>query len=114
MLTAEELDACTHVTNPTVSHVIQYKNPQRLSNRKAGAHGIDFDEASQTWMGNKVRKGAMIYYRCHAIQKNGVQCALAQHTGGVCKRHKRSARILRLSANDHMRMVQRADTCHLP
>lgn len=35
---------------------------------------IDFDEASKAWMANKVRRGAMVYYRCTATQKSGKPC----------------------------------------
>ena len=33
-----------------------------------------FTNSSQSWMANKLRRGAMIYYKCQAIQKNGVAC----------------------------------------
>ena len=35
---------------------------------------IDFDEASNSWMANKVRRGAMVYYLCTATQKSGKPC----------------------------------------
>ncbi len=35
---------------------------------------LDFDEASNAWMANKVRRGAMVYYHCTATQKNGKPC----------------------------------------
>lgn len=83
MPTAEELDDCTHVTNP-VSQMIQYDPPRKSKLRDVADHGIDFDAAHKAWMANKVRKGAMTYYRCPVIQKNGNQCPHAQ----VCKRHR--------------------------
>lgn len=33
-----------------------------------------FTTSSQSWMANKLRRGAMIYYKCQAIQKNGQSC----------------------------------------
>ena len=33
-----------------------------------------FTESSNAWMQNKVRRGAMLYYKCEAIQKNGECC----------------------------------------
>ena len=57
----------------------------------------DFDAASQGWMANKIRKGAMIYYACTAIQKNGKPCPLlaiqdAMAPTPLCRRHtKREA-----------------------
>jgi hypothetical protein len=35
---------------------------------------IDFDEASNAWMANKIRRGHSMAYRCQAITKNGTQC----------------------------------------
>ena len=57
----------------------------------------DFDAASQGWMANKIRKGAMVYYACTAIQKNGKPCPLlaiqdAMAPTPLCRRHtKREA-----------------------
>lgn len=34
-----------------------------------------FTESSTAWMQNKVRRGAMLYYKCEAIQKNGECCS---------------------------------------
>ena len=33
-----------------------------------------FTAASRAWMANKIRKGAMIYYKCEAEFKNGEHC----------------------------------------
>lgn len=33
-----------------------------------------FTASSLAWMANKVRRGAMIYYKCEALQKNGTCC----------------------------------------
>jgi len=81
------LDECTHITNPAISPVVHFTVPPRLLLHTA-YHDIDFDEASRAWMANKVRKGLMINYRCSAIQKNGLQCPMAEHLNGVCKRHR--------------------------
>lgn len=35
----------------------------------------EFSGASEAWMKNKIRKGAMIYYKCEAIQHNGLGCS---------------------------------------
>ena len=32
---------------------------------------MNFDESSSAWMSNKLRRGAMIYYRCEAVPKLG-------------------------------------------
>jgi hypothetical protein len=34
----------------------------------------DFTSASNDWMKNKIRKGAMVYYKCEANLKNGTPC----------------------------------------
>jgi hypothetical protein len=52
----------------------------------------DFDAASRGWMSNKIRKGAMVYYACTAIQKNGKPCPLsaiqdALAPAHLCRRH---------------------------
>lgn len=36
---------------------------------------IDFDEASKAWMGNKIRNGPCMAYKCEAITKKGQQCS---------------------------------------
>ncbi len=33
-----------------------------------------FTSASKAWMKNKIRKGAMLYYKCEAKLKNGHDC----------------------------------------
>ena len=33
-----------------------------------------FDYSSKAWMANKIRRGAMIYYRCAGALKSGGQC----------------------------------------
>jgi hypothetical protein len=33
-----------------------------------------FTKASEDWMRNKIRKGAMTYYKCQATLKNGQDC----------------------------------------
>ena len=52
---------------------------------------IDFDAASAAWMANKIRKGAMLYYKCQATLKSGDPCKLAA-TGTLhfCKRHAKT------------------------
>lgn len=54
---------------------------------------IDFDSASAAWMANKIRKGAMLYYACTELQKNGKPCPFAaiQEPGAQhqCKRHSK-------------------------
>ncbi len=36
---------------------------------------MNFDESSSAWMSNKLRRGAMFYYRCEYVPKLGVkQC----------------------------------------
>jgi hypothetical protein len=52
----------------------------------------DFDAASRGWAANKIRKGAMVYYACTAIQKNGKLCPLsaiqdAMAPAHLCRRH---------------------------
>jgi len=58
---------------------------------------IDFDAASAAWMANKIRKGEMVYYKCSAIQKNGLHCPLAAIQDvmapmKLCKRHTTQVR----------------------
>jgi len=51
---------------------------------------IDFDAASAAWMANKIRKGAMLYYKCQATLKSGDPCKLAASgTLHFCKRHSK-------------------------
>lgn len=88
------LDDSTHITNPSYSmEDIDFEQAPPLSSLNAPI--IDFDAASAAWMANKVRKGAMVYYRCTAIQKNGCQCpkAVLNPTPtdlSLCKMHSRS------------------------
>jgi hypothetical protein len=54
---------------------------------------IDFDAASAAWMANKVRHGAMIYYRCEATLKDGHICSrTAEYAHALqsmlCKQHR--------------------------
>ena len=52
---------------------------------------IDFDAASAAWMANKIRKGAMLYYKCQATLKSGDPCKLAAiGTLHFCKRHAKT------------------------
>jgi hypothetical protein len=52
---------------------------------------IDFEAASKAWMANKIRKGAMLYYKCQATLKSGVPCSLAAvGTLHFCKRHSKT------------------------
>ena len=90
-MTPEELDNCTHITNPSTHIQTQFRRSVRYRSRGA-VPDIDFDEASAAWMENKVRKGYMIYYRCATIQKNGKQCAKAvtEQTFTQCKQHRSS------------------------
>ena len=58
---------------------------------------IDFDAASAAWMANKIRKGAMVYYVCSAVQKNGSACphkAIQDVMAPMklCKRHTTQVR----------------------
>ncbi len=39
-----------------------------------------FDTSSRDWMKNKIRRGAMFYYRCEATMKNGCQCERIANT----------------------------------
>ncbi len=52
---------------------------------------IDFEAASKAWMANKIRKGAMLYYKCQATLKSGAPCSLAA-IGEIhfCKRHSKT------------------------
>jgi hypothetical protein len=50
------------------------------------------EEGRIAWMRNKVRKGAMIYYRCQALHLSGTQCPHAASYAGIeeiytCKKH---------------------------
>jgi hypothetical protein len=52
---------------------------------------IDFEAASKAWMANKIRKGAMVYYKCQATLKTGDPCKLtAVGTLYFCKRHSKT------------------------
>jgi len=52
---------------------------------------IDFEAASKAWMANKIRKGAMLYYKCQATLKSGLPCSLAAAgTLHFCKRHSKT------------------------
>jgi hypothetical protein len=55
---------------------------------------IDFEIASKAWMANKIRKGAMLYYKCQATLKSGSPCKLASTAGPgdphFCKRHSKT------------------------
>jgi hypothetical protein len=55
---------------------------------------IDFEIASKAWMANKIRKGAMVYYKCQATLKSGIPCKLASTAGAgephLCKRHSKT------------------------
>jgi len=33
-----------------------------------------FEQSSQVWMENKLRKGASLMYKCEALCKNGTKC----------------------------------------
>jgi len=88
------LDDCTHVTNHSTSSTLPLSPRQRLGPRHQNLDlDIDFDEASNAWHANKIRKGYMFYYRCAAIQKNGNQCAkpVLDQCKTVCKLHIKSA-----------------------
>ena len=90
------LDDSIDVTNPTIyvsMEDIDFAPPQDRT-EKATDVKIDFDGAAAAWAANKVRKGAMFYYRCTAIQKNGCQCPKAVMSATpslelVCKSHAR-------------------------
>ena len=89
------LEDATHVTNPTIYVSMEDIEFERPRNREGTTVEIDFDGASAAWAANKVRKGAMFYYRCTAIQKNGCQCPKAvmipdPFTQLVCKSHART------------------------
>ena len=91
------LEDASHVTNPTVyvsMEDIDFAPPQDRT-EKATDVKIDFDGAATAWAANKVRKGAMFYYRCTAIQKNGCQCPKAVMSPDpslqlICKSHART------------------------
>jgi hypothetical protein len=52
---------------------------------------IDFEIASKAWMANKIRKGAMVYYKCQATLKSGSPCKLAAVGDQyLCKRHSKT------------------------
>lgn len=52
---------------------------------------IDFEIASKAWMANKIRKGAMVYYKCQATLKSGAPCKLvAVGDQYLCKRHAKT------------------------
>jgi hypothetical protein len=56
---------------------------------------IDFDAASAAWMANKIRKGAMLYYKCQATLKSGDPCKLAAvGTLHFCKRHAKTPKLV--------------------
>jgi hypothetical protein len=46
-----------------------------------------FDESSKAWMENKVRKGAMILYRCSYVHSTSRKCSKAATICGYCKPH---------------------------
>ncbi len=50
--------------------------------------GEFFDESSRMWMENKVRKGAMIYYRCHYTHSTSRRCPKAAESVYFCKQHR--------------------------
>lgn len=88
-------DDCTHITNPTAKtpkvrfitdKVKSLANPTYTVD-------IDFDEAADAWMANKVRRGPSVCYQCTAIKKDGHPCAkaiLVQYAEDpfLCKTHK--------------------------
>ena len=47
-----------------------------------------FEESSRAWMENKVRKGAMIYYRCHYTHSTSRRCPKTAEFGTFCKQHR--------------------------
>ena len=47
-----------------------------------------FDECSRAWMENKVRKGAMIQYRCHYTHSTSRRCPKAAEPIYFCKQHR--------------------------
>ena len=51
---------------------------------------IDFDEASAAWMANKVRRNAMVYYKCTAMQKSGKPCTRISSNEETAKHPDRS------------------------
>jgi hypothetical protein len=68
--------------------------PSHARSEKETDVKIDFDGAAAAWAANKVRKGAMFYYRCTAIQKNGCRCPKAVMSPDpslqlICKSHAR-------------------------
>lgn len=83
-----------HVTNPTI-YISMEDIDFAPKDRSEQTAEIDFDGASTAWAANKVRKGAMFYYRCTAIQKNGCQCPKAVMSPDpslqlICKSHARA------------------------
>lgn len=90
------LDDSIDVTNPTIYVSMEDIDfaPSNARTEKATDVKIDFDGAATAWAANKVRKGAMFYYRCTAIQKNGCQCPKAVMSPDpslqlICKSHAR-------------------------
>jgi hypothetical protein len=58
-----------------------------------------FEESSKAWMANKVRSGAMIYYKCQAETLGGHGCSraafytqayMADDAEFLCKQHRKS------------------------
>ena len=47
------------------------KVTQNQKPNKTKPNQMNFDESSSAWMSNKLRRGAMIYYRCEAVPKLG-------------------------------------------
>jgi len=89
-----EYDDSTEVTNPSTKiHVFAVKEHVRRPVPFTQI-AIDFDEASVSWMANKVRRGPSMCYQCTAIKKDGHPCskAILSHDGTdqfLCKTHKR-------------------------
>jgi hypothetical protein len=46
-----------------------------------------FDESSKAWMENKVRRGAMILYRCSYVHSTTRKCSKPATICGYCKSH---------------------------
>ena len=81
------LDDSTHITNPSRKRTRQYPRQEFIPSRPTSI--IDFDVAAAAWHSNKIRRGAMYYYRCTATLKDGRQCSrCATHAEKItCKAH---------------------------
>lgn len=66
-----------------------------------------FEESSRAWMANKVRSGAMVYYKCQAKKADDSDCSraafytqpyYADDAEFLCKQHRKSKAYKRQSS----------------